>query len=323
MLVETQNRALRICTIRCLSNSVDSEIPILPVEETHIQSTPIQSVLSPLKGDPMELTQWRRQTFVLSLLVTALSIANGRARADEQAEKLIREVTTRSASLKSMTGVASITATTGGQKEVLSGAFRLMKPNKAFVEMKGASPLTVSSNGVETILLMPGNQYTKMTPGPKGEGIPTSVLQVSLFFDPARFFSGLKTYKRSYGGKEKMGGLDYDLLLFSNDAAKLTFYVGPDKVIKRVKAYSEMQKAAFVSEISNVRLNPSLTKAAFAYTLPRNAKLMETPNYDAKLVAVGEFAEKFDLARLDQDHLTFDDAAKGKKAVLVNFWFYG
>ena len=77
------------------------------------------------------------------------------------------------------------------------------------------------------------------------------------------------------------------------------------------------------SEIAQLKLNADLADTDFAYTLPPNAKEMQMPDYDAKLVPVGKQVPVFDLLKPNGGKVTLTSALKGKKAVLVNFWFYG
>ena len=83
------------------------------------------------------------------------------------------------------------------------------------------------------------------------------------------------------------------------------------------------EKMSMVAEMINIVPNAKLSAADMRYRLPRTAKKFVQPDYNAKLLPVGKLAEKFDLVSLKGDHITLDSAAQNKKAVLVNFWFYG
>ena len=66
--------------------------------------------------------------------------------------------------------------------------------------------------------------------------------------------------------------------------------------------------------------------AVFAYVPPKEATLYAPPSLDAynkKLLAVGSVAPKFALSAPTGGRVELAEALKGKKAVLVNSWFYG
>ena len=84
--------------------------------------------------------------------------------------------------------------------------------------------------------------------------------------------------------------------------------------------------------LSNIRFKP-LQKSQVAYNPPKTAKLQEADpsvggasgdsDYEAKLVKVGKAAPKFNLPGLNGKLQSIEDLVAGKKALLVNFWFYG
>ena len=70
----------------------------------------------------------------------------------------------------------------------------------------------------------------------------------------------------------------------------------------------------------------ALSDASFAYVPPPGAILYTPPtldDYNKKLLPVGSMAPRFALSAPTGGKTTLADALKGKKAVLVNFWFYG
>jgi len=267
------------------------------------------------------------QTFWRAMGCALLSVAVVKpAVADEQTDRLIREVTAKSASLRSMTGTLTLTTFRNGTLSVSAGTLRLMKPNMALVQIKGPMASAMSSDGKQMIQLM-ANQYLKAPVNPKGTGLYFSwAYQVPLFFRPSEIFAGFNGWKSSYAGKQKLGGEEFDKLVFvepGESRFRYTMYVSANKLMKRFEIEMKGQPVRMVSEMSNVKLNPHLTAVDFAFKLPKTARLYEQPKYDANLLQVGKLAEKFDLVGLTQDRVLFDEVVKSKKAVLVNFWFYG
>ena len=56
---------------------------------------------------------------------------------------------------------------------------------------------------------------------------------------------------------------------------------------------------------------------------PKQAVRYDLSDPDGKLIPVGEKAFRFKVPTPDRKRLTLDEILKDKKAVLVNFWFYG
>jgi hypothetical protein len=73
-----------------------------------------------------------------------------------------------------------------------------------------------------------------------------------------------------------------------------------------------------INAMSNVKFDVPKTAADFKYTGPA---AQEDPA-EAALLPVGKDAPDFNLPTLNGDKLSLSNVCKGKKAVLVNFWFY-
>jgi len=247
-------------------------------------------------------------------------------RADEKADKLVQEVTAKSATLRTLSGRVTIFQVADGKRVASSGTFYLKKPNRALITLKGGPlAMTLASDGVSMTTCF-GNQYMKTTADPRGKNINVGwAYPITMFFDPVGAMLQMGKGDRSLGATETIDGLACSTVLFRDGDNSVKIYVGPDRVLRH--ALMEMKqgdkKYSLGADLADVRINAPVTAAQLAFNLPKNAKKYEQPDYNAKLIAVGKFAEKFDMAALDQDRLTFDDAARGKRAVLVNFWFYG
>ena len=72
------------------------------------------------------------------------------------------------------------------------------------------------------------------------------------------------------------------------------------------------------SKLTNLKFDVPKTAADFKYTGPA---AQEDP-LEAALLPVGKDAPDFNLPTATGDKLGLSDARKGKKATLVNFWFY-
>ena len=150
-------------------------------------------------------------------------------------------------------------------------------------------------------------------------------LPVAGFLKPASLSAGRDW---TYVGAQPRNGKSYTVLSFKTAGepameGKAYFdstglLVGMDQ---SVKASNEAVQQSFW--LKNVKLNAPLAAQSFAFTPPAGYRKFEPPNYDKSLLAVGTTAPEFQLARPGGERLALSESLKGKKAVLVNFWFYG
>jgi hypothetical protein len=105
----------------------------------------------------------------------------------------------------------------------------------------------------------------------------------------------------------------------------LDMYIGPDKRLVRSVLTMKQgdQSATFGATLTNVKVGTLMRAAAFAYEPPRTAKPYQPPDFEANLVPVGKKAPPFLLPTPAGGTLALEDAVKGSRATLINFWFYG
>lgn len=76
----------------------------------------------------------------------------------------------------------------------------------------------------------------------------------------------------------------------------------------------------------DIQLDQPLDAKSFVWTPPQGAKenkLSEVDDLDAKLLPVGSKAPDFTLPSLDGKPVKLSQFVKGKKATLINFWYWG
>ena len=105
-------------------------------------------------------------------------------------------------------------------------------------------------------------------------------------------------------------------------------YIAPSKLVTRMdmRITQGGQTVDYDAVLKNVKVDVTLSDATFAYAPPKGATLYKAPtmdDYNNKLLAVNSVAPTFALSTPTGGKLTLEDALKNKKAVLVNFWFYG
>ena len=135
----------------------------------------------------------------------------------------------------------------------------------------------------------------------------------------------------SYSGKETVEGTEYDVVKMSGTQPftyTTRLFIAPSKLVTRMDMVLTQggQSAKLDAVLKNVKVDPPLADAAFAFAPPKGATLFKPPSlddYNKNLLPVGSAAPRFALSSPTGGKVALDDILKGKKAVLVNFWFYG
>lgn len=73
----------------------------------------------------------------------------------------------------------------------------------------------------------------------------------------------------------------------------------------------------------DLQVNPTLSVGDFSYSPPPTAHRYTGPNYDDKLLKPGQAAPNFTVATSSGARVNLSSALAGKKALVLNFWFYG
>ena len=251
-------------------------------------------------------------------------------RADQKGEALFKQVIAATKAAKTLTGDLSMTMQGGRQKQNIQGKVRLMKPNYARIELGAPVSETIASDGKTLWMLMKEQaQYMKQTAAPQGQNISVMwAIPVQFFFNAAigSMLPVPGEPKPTLLAPETVDGQKYQVLGLDakEPPMNIKLYVGPTKLLQRMTV--EMKRGddvtKFAAALKNVKLNAPMTAAQFAYRPPRTAELYKEPDLNAKLVAVGKNAPDFDLATPSGGQVSLKEAVQGKKAVLVNFWFY-
>jgi hypothetical protein len=146
------------------------------------------------------------------------------------------------------------------------------------------------------------------------------------FFQPEQLIKMLGAAP-TLAGTEKVDGAEYDVLeVAPAPGAKIRLFIARDSsLLSRIDQVSGEGAAAQTQTMSikNVRPNAVLADALFKWTPPKSAQAYEAPDFEKSLIAVGKTAPDFDLSRPGGGRLALSTTLQGKKATLVNFWFYG
>jgi outer membrane lipoprotein-sorting protein len=252
-------------------------------------------------------------------------------RADARADALLKAVTATTRATQTLRADLSVSQSSLGVTQKLAGTLRLKKPNLARIVLTEPDNATIASDGKTLWILMTAdNQYRKMDVDAKGNDLDFigSVL-ISQFFDPQSLGSfGRLSYARSqYVGQETVGKQTFQVVELTSQkpvAYKIKLYISAQKrVLRLVADYTQDREAHhLVASLANVKTDTPLPTASFAYTPPKSAQFVADTD-QSSLLAVGTQAPKFSLPTPTGSTITLAELLKGKKAVLVNFWFYG
>jgi outer membrane lipoprotein-sorting protein len=266
-----------------------------------------------------------KQRWLVLTLSAALPLLPSLVRADEKGDTLLKEVQKATKAYKSLTGVVTTTQTFQGSKMSATLKIQLKRPNLYYAEMSGFMGSQVfASNGKDAYIYMADQkQYMKMKASPNGAQV-NSIISMA-FFDPSLKMFGDK--ERAYGGNETIEGKTYEVLeVKPQEGLTVRFYVSPEKLITRMKYMGKAgkdQNFEMQEILSSYKLNALIPEKVFAYVPPKTAKLYEQPSYDAKLLPTNSKAPEFNLATPEGGRVSLANVLKEKKAVLINFWFYG
>lgn len=104
-------------------------------------------------------------------------------------------------------------------------------------------------------------------------------------------------------------------------------YLYFDPVLKQPVGFeATTQGMAMKMAFEDVKLDPGLTPKDFTWTPPQGWTEMnqpEAPDYTSNLLKMGSKAPAFALKTPAGTKMSLAKAMAGKKATLVNFWFYG
>jgi len=272
-----------------------------------------------------------RPTLRAALVGAVLLALGGAAMADPKSDALFQAAREKLASAHTLEAEVVETFTIGDQKGGFTATVRLMKPNLGRVVLKpqGAesSDTTMISDGKNFYLVMTAaKRYRKMPAPPKGVGGPIGYFApVKAFFEPEVLTAGAE---HRHAGTKEVDGKSYDVVQFTSaqpPEGPTRYYFGASGLLEGMEV--DIKEGARTGTVSfwvkNPRLDAALPEKEFAYTPPADFTLDDpVARLEGSLLKVGTNAPDFRLPQPDGGALTLASARKGKKAVLINFWFY-
>ncbi|MFN3650300.1 MAG: hypothetical protein ACK47B_12055 [Armatimonadota bacterium] len=274
----------------------------------------------------------RRHAGLLAALgVLALGLA---ARADEQAEALKARALAAAEKIQTLRGEMKITRGGGGREFEYRVKGVIQRPNLAryTVLFEGAPVQTVVSDGKQLLRLMTSQkQFLESAADPQGRNVGFGGT-----FMPMHAFLNLKAELEagtlSYGGRKEVDGRTYEVLQLRAERApqERSFFFDEAGVLRGVELLFRTgdQMLRNSGWLTEVRLNEPAKPEELVREIPEGYQKYViaqpvAPDYTAELIPVGKEAPRFQLPQPGGGQLSLESALKEKKAVLINFWFYG
>lgn len=233
---------------------------------------------------------------------------------DEKAAALLAEVAAKGKSLKTLSAEMTMSLT-GPQTMKQTGKILVKNPSQGRIELtsdKGQKTLVISDG--KFAYSITDKRYTKLPAMP--DAIWPFLLGVP----------GEDPKKLGYVGTEKLDETTFDVLERKESSQTLRIYISPEKLIQRFKMSVDAGGQKIVQEIVLTKVLIDTELAAESLALPAGVEEARPEGMDAleaKLIPLGAKAPAFSLATPTGSKLSLTQALKGKKAVLVNFWFVG
>lgn len=279
-----------------------------------------------------------RQTRFWALAVVLCVI--GRANCQETTKNFVIQMTQAARVEHSLDAHIVLTWTTKAGLKQSSGTIRLMKPNYAYIKLSGDPPfaqLVEVSNGTAKYLATSQTSYRRELMDPHGAKIDTP-----WWGFPFRFFfsQSLNPFSPTADPTEKVDsvktaiidGQSFRILQVHGNSVmggyQARFFFNSDDVLQRSEVQFgprtktgvfEAKTGAFEATLSKIHLNIPFAKGSFHFT---PAAGQESTSISTGMLAVGQQAPDFTLPSPGGTRLRLSALRRGKKATLVNFWFY-
>lgn len=265
------------------------------------------------------------------LKVKLMLIASGMAlalpiRADQQGEAVLRQAVSTLYSLKSYQAEIHTVLRMGTRApyDDRIGLIQLRKPNLLKAQLAGSPPVTLLSDG-KTYHMAFGPEYRSMAVSPNPDSFGGLWgLEVDAFFGGEK--SLYRTWKTSVLRTETVDGALCDVIrIQKNEIDSQELAIGrSDHLIRRAVSIDSSHGAednTAANTLTKIVANPAIQTAVFAYNPPTGAARRPDPQ-EAQLLSVGQQGPAFELPTPQERLISLAAALKGKKAVLINFWFY-
>ncbi len=279
---------------------------------------------------------WVLFALVSLFLVNSVAIA---AKPDNKARALLDQMAATMRSAKSLETKMEIVYTRtdkvkGARVHRSSGPVRLRKPNYAYAVTSGDTYQLCASDGKSCWNIFGHRStYVKGATDLNGSNIFLDMgFLVNYFFTQnADIYSVTQDYQKlRYIGKSTVDGITTDVIELTSggstldEPSVLTFYIGPDHILRRSVIYSRGEKVDLLYDTTyhDVQLDHDLPVESFKYAPPKDSHQYQMRLPVEKLLGIGKAAPNFDLPTPNSGKISLAGVRSKSTAVIVNFWFY-
>ena len=266
--------------------------------------------------------------FVVFLWITTM--AGVPTKAEERAQALVQQFAKTALKAQTLSANIELTYTNSEGLHRNTGNLMLMKPNYALLSLKGDYPVeTLASDGKSVFILADQTTYKQQKSDPRGANIdsPWFGLPFRYFFTQSLnpFGPGPDSAaKIQYSGEEIIQGETFQVLRVNGEKPMpytARYYFGRDNIMRRsvVDFGTPPKQTSFTATLTGVRTNVKVTFADFQFKPPKDATLDK--GFEDKMLALGKHAPDFTLPSFAGKKQSLAEIIKGKKAILINFWF--
>ena len=268
-----------------------------------------------------------------SLILLIAACLEPGSRAQQSPGDLLQTMIASSRAEHSLSAHIVLTWKAHGVERRSSGTVRLMKPNYAAITLTGDYPQRrLVSDGQSRFVTSAASTYTQQPIDPTGSRIdsPWWGIPFRFFFtqslnpfgptaDPQEQFEDLGRETGADGTVFRVLGA-HGQSAMGFYSAKFFFNQRSHVLEKTSIQFGQGDKAAlFEAALSNIRVNVPLAPPTFHFVPApgqRAASLADS------LLPLGETAPTFTLPSPDDSQIALSKELQGKKATLINFWFY-
>lgn len=264
---------------------------------------------------------------ILGLFVVCTIIASS---AQEAPQAVIEKMVQAAKDQRTLAADIVLTWSSSTGLKSSTGSIRLMKPNLAMIRLEGDYPLRVlASDGISRYFASDRKTYNQESIDAHGQKIDTP-----WWGFPFRFFfiQSLNPFGSASASSEQVDGfVDASIdgqqfrILHTHGASpmgayKAQFFFNKDILERTIVQFgSSPGGPVFEARLSNVRINAPYPMSSFRFApIPGQQKARISDG----MLAIGVKAPDFTLHTADGKDFTLSSYRKGKKATLVNFWYY-
>jgi outer membrane lipoprotein-sorting protein len=284
------------------------------------------------------------------IIVIAIIALPGAARADARADALLQQLAAATRATPSLSAELVLRDQAPDGTRTWVGPIDLQHPNKARVHLTytvspsaGSWTWSFLSDGkmmwswessTDPRHLRASDKVRTWPADPRGTDIDpmAGAIPIPFFFTQSLegFFPKTPPPTRCYLGQQTIEGASYDVVELTGGQVNpltLRLYIGPDRLLHRSQMIQMLDDGQHTYEaaLNNMETGKSLAPETFRFSLPEGMTIERVRSHQEQkdaLLAVNAPAPSFSLPTPNGGTLTLPQALKGRKALLLNFWFY-